>query len=172
MSKKVKNAEEVQPSTAQPASVSQPVEPTALFEQMTKVLSTGLSQAIETSKPPQRKTVLNRKKNSPWTPKDGSPKLKLKIKCYQHGLELREERLFNEQIALLNRLRPGIYLNGYVKVIRRRDRGLNIDYPMRTAAQRMRLSADFGITNLTDLLKRLVEEGDKRPKNVEFDERD
>lgn len=174
MAKKVRD-EIVEPevmSAEAPPTTATPLDPNTLLQQLAAAIGSGVSTAIESSRPPQRKSQINRKRNTPWTPKDGTPKLKLKVACYQHGLELREERLFNEQIALLNRLRPGIYLDGHVKVIRRRDRGLNIDYPMRTAAQRMRLSAVFGITSLTDLLKRLVEDGDKRPKNVEFDERD
>src|ERR1051326_7500291 len=95
-------------------------------------LAEALSQAIRASQPPTKKTSSNRKPVTAWSPKDGTPKLKLKRKMYQHGLPIDPDLLTNEEIIALNELRPGRFLNGWVKVYRRRDRGVDIDYPTKT----------------------------------------
>lgn len=121
-------------------------------------LANALITAIEATRPPAKKTVFTRKKGDPWQPKDGSEKLKLRRKMYQHGIELNANQLHNEQIELLNKLKPGIYCGGHVRVIKRRDRSLDVDYPIKTASQRLKLINAFGIRSFTDLLKRLVDE--------------
>jgi hypothetical protein len=131
-------------------------------------LAQALREVIEITRPPEKKNPFTRKKNTPWTPKDGSPKLKLKRKIYQHSLPVIEERMTNEQIALANKLRPGVYLDGWVKVIRRRDKGIDIDYPVKSAQQRLKLSSVYGIRSFTELLQRLNDEASS-PRKSEFD---
>lgn len=121
-------------------------------------LTQALITAIESTRPQVKKTVRTRKANTPWTPKDGSPKLKMKRKYYQHGIPFVPERTTNETIELLNQLKPGTFLNGYVRVVKRRDKGIDIDYNIKTHAQQRRLSNDFGISSINDLLKRLIAE--------------
>lgn len=122
-------------------------------------LADALVQAIEAAKPPAKKTIANRKKNSPWMPKNGEARKRLKRKMYQHGILL-GNRLTNEEIELLNKVRPGTYCDGYVKVFRRADKGVDIDYPVKTNSQRLRLINDFGITSFVSLLQRIVAEGE------------
>lgn len=124
-------------------------------------LADALVLAIQSASP-QKKNAFNRKVGTPWTPRDGTPKLKLKRKMYQHGLPQDEDILSNEEIRLFNELRPGIYLSNTVKVNRRKDRGLDISYPIKTASQRLKLINQFGIRNLTELLTLCIEES-KRP---------
>lgn len=131
-------------------------------------LAQALTAAIEAAKPPTKKTVFNRKKGTPWTPEGGAPKLKLKRKIYQHGMPVSESRLTNEQIALCNKIRPGVFGDGHFRVVRRRDKGINIDYPIRTSQQRLKLVHQFGIRNFTELLEYLIREAEK-PKKSEFD---
>lgn len=126
-------------------------------------LGKALVEAIELTRPLQKKSILNRKKGGPWAPKDGSPKIKLRRTHYQHSVRMEAETLNNEDIALLNKIRPGVYCDGHVKVILRKDRGIDIDYPIRTAAQRLRLG-QFGITSLTSLLTRCIDEASKPAK--------
>lgn len=121
-------------------------------------LAQALITAINSTKEPPKKTIRNRKVNSPWVPKDGSPKLKMKRKYYQHGLLINPDRTTNERIELLNQLKPGTFLNGYVRVVKRRDKGIDIDYAIKTHAQQRRLSNDFGVSSLDDLLRRLIAE--------------
>lgn len=135
----------------------------------TAALAAALFQAIEATKPPAKKNMFNRKPNTPWSPKDGSRKLKLKRKMYQHGLLINEDTVSNDEIDLLNKVRPGLYCDGNVRVYRRRDRGVDIDYVIKTAAQRLRLVNQFGIRNLSELLLRCISEAEA-PKKPEFDE--
>jgi len=123
-------------------------------------LAQALVAAIEAAKPVQKKNQFTRKEGTPWTPKDGSPKIKLRRKMYQHGLLMDPDFLTNDEISLLNKVRPGTYMNGHVQVVRRRDRGLSLEYPVKTAAQRLRLVSEFGIRNLSDLLKRCIDEAE------------
>ena len=121
-------------------------------------LAAALVQAIETTRPPTKKTVANRKRGNPWEPKDGSPKLKLKRPFYQHGIEIDPLHLFNETIDRLNKVKPGTYCQGWVKVIKRKDGGYDIDYPVKTAAQRLKLVSQYGISSFDVLLDRLLAE--------------
>ena len=132
-------------------------------------LAEALVLAIESTRP-QKKNAFNRKISTPWTPKDGSPKLKLKRKCSQHGLPIDEEVTDNEEIALWNQLRPGVFLDGAVRVNRRKDRGLDLDYPMKTASQRLKLVNQFGIRSLKELLARCIEEANNPRKDTTADE--
>lgn len=131
-------------------------------------LAQALREVVEAVKPAEKKNIFTRKANTPWTPKDGAPKLKLKRKIYQHGIPLNAKRLTNEQIALCNKLRPGEYFDGWVKVNRRRDKGIDIDYPVRTRQQSLKLVSTYGVRSFTELLQKLVEEGAK-PRKSEFD---
>lgn len=123
--------------------------------------------AIEQTRPLQKKTILNRKKGGPWVPKDGSPKLKLRRTHFQHAIRMSEENLSNEEIALLNKIRPGAYCDGNVKVILRKDRGIDIDYPIKTASQRLRLVNQYSIVGLASLLQRIVDEQNRPAKTAE-----
>lgn len=121
-------------------------------------LAQALVQAIETTRPPVKKTEATRVKNNPYYPTDGSTRSKLKKVHFQHGLEVNPEHLFNEDIDMLNMLKPGVYCSGHIRVTRRKDRGIDIDYPIKTASQRLRLVNQFGITSFTTLIKRLLDE--------------
>ena len=129
----------------------------------TSELAAALVQAINAAKPVEKKTFATRKPKTPWTPKDGSPKTKLKRNAFQHGMEIDEDKLSNDEIALFNKLRPGRFLDGLVTVTRRRDRGIDISYPVKTAAQRLKLVNLFGIRNLAELLAMCINEA-QNPK--------
>ena len=127
-------------------------------------LVAALVQAINATKPVEKKNPVNRKVNTPWTPKDGSPKLKLKRAMYQHSILLDADMLTNKQIELLNKLKPGSFLDGWVTVRRRRDKGVDIDYKIKTAAQRLRLVNQFGIRDFDELLERCIDEANNPTK--------
>jgi hypothetical protein len=138
-------------------------------------LAAAIVEAIRSTSPLVRKTQFNKQSKNPWTPKDGSPKPRLKRKAYHHGLLLGDpsevnNRLLPEEIELFNKLKPGTYCDGFVKVIRRRDKGIDIDYPVRAAAQRLRLVNDFGIRSFKELLQRCVEEAAAPKKTSEEDD--
>lgn len=121
-------------------------------------IAQALITAIEATRPPAKKTPFNRKPGDPWRNKDGSPKTALKRPLFQHAIEVSPDQLFDEQIKLANQLKPGKYCDGWVVVRRRKDGGMDIDYPIKTAGQRLKLANTFGIRNFTDLLQRLIDE--------------
>lgn len=127
-------------------------------------LAKALVQAIEATQPPRKRTAVDRKSGNPWAPKDGSPKLKLKRKSYQHGLLIDADMVTNETIELLNKLKPGTFMDGWVKVTRRRDKGIDIDYPIKTASQRLKLVNQFGIRDFNELLSRCITEAENPAK--------
>jgi len=128
-------------------------------------LVSALVTAINSTKPVTKKTPFNRTKGTPWTPKDGSPKLKLRRTMYHHGIPI-GSRVSNEEIELMNKIKPGRYCDNHVVVVKRRDKGIDIDYPVKTAAQRLKLVNQFGLRNFKELLERIVEEGSNPTKYV------
>jgi len=122
-----------------------------------KALADAFVSAIERTRPPDKKTPFNRKRNTPWTPKNGAPELKLKRKVFHHGIPIMG-RVSNEEIELMNKIKPGGYCDGFVRVTVRKDRGLDIDYPVKTNSQRLRLINQFGIRSFTELLQRITDE--------------
>ena len=132
-------------------------------------LANALITAIEATRPPAKKTTANRVRGGPWEPKDGTKKPKLKRKMFQHGIDLSESTLSSEEINLLNKIKPGSYLGGFVRVIKRKDRSLDVDYPVRTASQRLRLVNNWGIRSFSELLQRLIDEAAK-PKSINDDD--
>jgi hypothetical protein len=134
-------------------------------------LAEAFVEAIERTKPKEKKNSFNRPKLGPWATKDGSAKPKLRRVMYHHGLDLREEILSKAEIELLNKVKPGSYCGGFVKVIKRKDRGIDIDYPIKTSSQRLKLSNHFGITSFKGLLEHLINEAaNPRQFVVEEDE--
>ncbi len=132
-------------------------------------IASALLEAIRQTQPMVKKTQFNKQSVTPWSPKAGA-RSRLKRKAYHHSLLIGDPkestcRLTNEEIDLFNQLKPGNYCNGYVKVTRRRDKGIDIDYPIRTASQRLRLVNDFGIRSFTELLQRCVWEA-AQPKTA------
>jgi hypothetical protein len=122
-----------------------------------QALADAFVNAIERTRPPEKKTVFTRKKNTPWTPKDGSPKLKMRRVFYHHGIPI-ADNVSNEEVALLNMLKPGHYCDGFVRVTLRKDRGIDVDYPIRTASQRLKLVNTYGIRSFSELLQRIIDE--------------
>ncbi len=133
----------------------------------------AIAAAIAVAKP-DRITVANRKSKTPWDPPAGKVKPALKRKFHQHGMIISAERLTAEQIELINKLRPGNYLDNNVQVIRRRDKGIDLTYKVKSATDKQFLASRYGITSLTQLLSRCVEEGQspKKPDLMSNDELD
>ena len=146
--------------------------PATVTPNQTEALIAALVAAIQQTKPVEKKTAANRKAVTPWTPKDGSPKLKLKRKCYQHGMPIDGDMITNKEVELLNQLKPGRFLDNWVKVTRRRDRGIDITYPIRTSSQRLKLVNAYGIRNFGELLERCIEEANNPSKYAVTDTED
>lgn len=137
-----------------------------------RALADAFVSAIERTRPPEKKTVANRKPRTPWTPPDGTPQLKLKRKMLHHGMTI-SDRISNDEIDLLNKVRPGHYCDGFVRVTLRKDRGLDIDHPIRTSSQRLKLVNTYGVRSFTELLQRIVDEKAnptkyRKPEDADF----
>lgn len=136
---------------------------------LAEAIARATTQAIQAAKPVEKKTILTYKGRNPWDPPEGTPKLKLKRKMFVHSLAVDPDMVSNDEIAMLNKVRPGRYCDGFITVERRRDKGINISWPIKTASQRMRLSAQYGIRSLVDLLQCCVSE-DRTPIPDDADE--
>ena len=112
-------------------------------------LAKALILAIETTRPPQKKNPFNRK------PKYTGPTLKRAWQ--QHGGEIDWKNLYADEIELLNKVKPGIYCKGLVYVIKNKDRSYNITWPVKTAAQRLRVINEAG-TTFAAILQRCIDE--------------
>ena len=153
---------------AKKAKVTEPQEATVTVSEAG--LANAIVTAIEHARP-QKKNAATYKRNTPWTPKNGEPQLKLKRKTYHHSIPV-IGKLTNQEITLFNQIRPGVYMDGKVKVIRRKDRGIDLDYSVRTAAQRLQLINKYGTRNLADLLEKIVEEQERPKKDSDYDDQD
>src|SRR3990167_11443519 len=122
-------------------------------------IAAAIVHAIEASRPfPQKKNSITRKRSMFYEPKDGSKKEKFKRRFFQHGLEIGWETTLPEDVKLLNQLKPVRYLGGYVSVKKRKDGGLDLDYPIKTPAQRMTLASKYGITSFGGFIQRILDE--------------
>ena len=138
-------------------------------------LVSALVQAIQATKPIEKKTVATFKSRNAFQPKNGEPRAKLKRKSYQHGILLNKdgkEVITNEEIELFNKLRPGTFCDGDITVVRRRDKGVDIDYKIRTASQRLKLINKHGLRNFKEIMARCIEESEnptlyKKPEDDE-----
>lgn len=122
-----------------------------------KELADAFVEAIERTKPPVKITIANRKPKTAWTPPEGVARVKMKRRFFHHGV-LIDEKVHNEEIELLNQVKPGHYCDGYIRVTLRKDRGIDVDYPVRTASQRLRLINQYGIRSFSELLRRIIDE--------------
>jgi hypothetical protein len=122
-----------------------------------KALANAFVEAIERTRPPEKAKAGFRKKKTPWSPPEGEPRLKMRRVFHQHGIPL-GENVSNETIALLNKIKPGRYCDGNVIVTLRKDQGIDISYPVRTASQRLRMVNAYGIRGFDELLQRIIDE--------------
>lgn len=141
-----------------------PVEAPPALDTSADALVKALVAAINLTKPIEKKTAVSRKPGSPWDPKDGSKKPKLKRKMYQHGILMDPDILSVEEIELLNKIKIGRFFGGWVKVFRRKDHGIDIDYPVRTASQKMKSSGMF--RTLAELASKCIEEAANPTKDT------
>lgn len=137
-----------------------------------KELVAALVQAIQLTKPIEKKNAITRKAGDPWQPKDGSKKLKLKRKVYQHGIIIDPDFCDNDTIDALNHLKPGRYMEGFVKVYKRKDQGIEIEYPIKTASQKIKLISTYGVRSLKDFCDRCIAEHNDPAKFTTLEDED
>lgn len=158
-------------ANAKASDVVTPVAGTSTPTEAQQALADAFVSAIERTRPPEKKTIANRKPSTPWTPKDGSAKVKMKRRFFHHGM-LIGDNVNSEEISLLNQVKPGHYCDGYVRVTLRKDRGIDIDHPVRTASQRLKLVNQYGVRSFSELLQRLIDEKTNPSRYRKADEAD
>lgn len=121
---------------------------------------------------PRRVLLANHKPTSSFNPL-GKRKRVLKRKMYQNGFPLNVNILTDEEISLLNQIKPGRYIKGLVSVFQTykgSDTLVNIVYVNKTVDQRFALKDEF--RNLGEMLKLIVEEHKNPPKRRGDDDED
>ncbi|MGE3341496.1 MAG: hypothetical protein AB7J46_06405 [Candidatus Altimarinota bacterium] len=122
-------------------------------------LAEALMQALNAVKPTEKKTIITRKKRNPWMPTDGSPKiLQFKRPMFHHGLEIDPRFTKNETCKLLDQIKPGTYCDKLVRVSKRKNGGYDIDYSIKTAAQRLKIVPYTAGRGFDGLLERIIAE--------------
>ena len=167
-------AREAAKQEATKASIVEKQEVVATAQSPENALVSALIQAIQMTKPVEKKNAGNFKSRGFFQPKNGESRSKLKRKTYHHGVLLNRdngrELLTNDEIDLLNQIRPGSYCDGDVKVTRRRDKGIDVDYKIRTAAQRLNLINKHGVRSFKELLERVIVEAENPAQYKQTDE--
>ena len=117
-----------------------------------------LIEAIRAGQPKPKVHAYQRKKVCRGCKHEHKHNTPLKRVWYQHGaFELTKEAFCNDTIELLNKVRPGHYCNGLVRVNKRKDRAYDITWPAATVAQRMRVINEAGAT-FNAILQRCIDE--------------
>lgn len=133
-------------------------------------LANALVQAINLTKPKAKKQPgVDYDPKNPWSPKPGEPRSKLKRKAFFHGMA-QGDQWANSTIDLFNQLRPGTYINGIVKITRRRDKGINIDWAFKSPEQRMRVLMAGGFTHIDQILQACITEAKVKAATPETDD--
>lgn len=122
-------------------------------------------QAMNDSGPIKKVPFSKFKTKSPFNP-TGNKKRKLTRRVYQNHYRVDVKKLHDEEIALLNILKPGRYLNG-VLTVREIQNGQETDlhllYDNKSTDQKFTVMREFR-GHFTEMLKRCVNEG---PKPIE-----
>lgn len=133
-------------------------------------LAAALVQAINLTKPKAKKAPgVDYDPKNPWSPKPGEPRAKMKRKAYIHGIA-QGDQWPNSTIELFNQIRPGTYINGLVKITRRRDKGINLDWAFKSPEQRLRLLMAGGFTSLDQILQACLTEFKTKASTPDPDE--
>lgn len=94
---------------------------------------------------------------TPWNPSGERRTLKLKPASFsQNGARINPALLSDEEITLINQLKPGVYNKKKWRVVRRRDKSLDLQYPNESLEARFELKGEAG--NLAGMLKMIITE--------------
>lgn len=104
---------------------------------------------------------------SPFNP-TGNPNRKLRRRCYQNGLPMFIDRLTDTEIRLMDQIKPGIYLNGVLRVAEVKtgsQTDLHFLYSNKGRDQAMRVVKEFGTWERA--LARAIAEGPMSAAQIE-----
>lgn len=164
-------AEPVAAAVDHVAAATPVVDASAGYALLADAIAAATTRAIQATKPIVKKTILDYKGDTPWRSRDVT-QLKLKRRMFQHGQLIDPEMVSNEEITLMNKLRPGTYFDGFVRVERRRDKGLNFTWPLKTADQKIHLAMKYGCITVPQILQHCIDEAAAPKKDFVADEDD
>lgn len=114
------------------------------------------------------------KARTPWNPSGERRTVKLKpTAVYQNGARLNPVMLSDEEITLLNQVKPGRYNKNKWEVVRRRDKSIDIRFANKSIEQRMEMKGEA--VTLTGMLQKILIEQEaqaQRRKRGEIEEDD
>lgn len=95
---------------------------------------------------------------TPWNPTGERRTLKMKPAAFfQNGARVNVAMLSDEEITLINQLKPGLYNKKKWQVVRKRDKSLHLHYPNATLEHRFDLNIQAG-GQFAGMLKLIVTE--------------
>lgn len=126
----------------------------------------GAIQTLADSQPVKRVPWSKFKTRSPFNP-TGNKKRKLTRRIYQNGYPVNIKKLFDEEIAMFNKIEPGRYMEGLVTIVKVQTGGntdLHVVYNNKSFDQRLALKSNF--RNLREMLSICLDEMKQRGKTV------
>lgn len=110
---------------------------------------------------------------TPWNPSGERRSLKLKpTALFQNGARVNPAMLSDEEIELINQLKPGLYNKKKWQVVRKRDKSLHLHYPNATLEHRfdLNIQAQGQFAGMLRLIITEQEAQEQRRKNGLDDE--
>jgi hypothetical protein len=102
-----------------------------------------LAEDVRDRKASKQVPIGKAKIRTPWNPSGNPRKVKLKFKqLYQNGSRVNPDMMSEEEISLVNQLKPGRYNKRKWEVVKRRDKSIDIRVPNKTLQQRMTLKGE------------------------------
>lgn len=126
----------------------------------------GAIQTLADSQPVKRVPWAKFKTRSPFNP-TGNKKRKLLRRIYQNGYPVNIKKLFDEEIAMFNKIEPGRYMDGLVTIVQVQTGGntdLHVVYANKSFDQRLALKSNF--RNLREMLSICLDESKQRGKTI------
>lgn len=137
-----------------------------------KGLVDSIREIAQSTQRGRQLTVGEAKNRTPWNPTGEPLKVWLKAPAvFMNGARLHPSMLSEEEITLLNALKPGLYNKKKWTVTLRRDKSIDIGYSNKTVKHRLELAREA--PSLSDMCRKILTEAearDKRRKAGEVDE--
>lgn len=124
-----------------------------------KELAQALKEAIQETAPIQQVHISRYVAKTPFNPTGSKTRPKLRGLFLQNGGRMVEDRLTNDEITLLNKIRPGRYLDRRVEVIERTENGeTSVEIRYSNASMEQRLELKNRARNLKEMLQGILDE--------------
>jgi hypothetical protein len=130
-------------------------------------LAQAIKLAVEETAPVKQVHVSQYRGKTPWNPtgKKAHERPKLRGEFYQNGQRMFEDRLTEQEIGLLNKIRPGRYVNRKVEVIERQSNGeIAVEIRYSNATPDLRSELKNECRNLVEMLERIIAENKSATK--------